>query len=104
VIQHFRERQHAFRLGADVHYNVCRSQLENRAFDYAVFSYGFFRLRGEVLESRSKVLAGVFIVRRRVRRFCSGARRSGRSLIRLGLALLSLVGLGVVFFTHSMLG
>ena len=50
VIQHFRQRQHAFRLGAHVYDNVGRRQLEHRAFDHAVFSHGLLGLRGEAFK------------------------------------------------------
>ncbi len=93
VIQYLRERQHAFRLGADVYNDVSRRQLQHRAFDHTVFSHGLFGLRGEVLQRRGKVLIGGLIVgsSRRVRRFLGGSCGCGRScsLIRFRQMLLS---------------
>ena len=58
VIEHFRERQHAFRLRANIHDHVGGGQLENRALDDAIFADGFFGLGGEGLERRGEILAG----------------------------------------------
>src|SRR5580692_1370219 len=50
VIEYFRQRQHAFRLGADIDYHVGRGQLQHRAFDHAIFTYGLFGFGGEGLQ------------------------------------------------------
>src|ERR1039458_1023481 len=104
VIQHYREGQHAFRLGAHIHYNVGGSQFEHCAFNHAVFSHGFFRLRGEALERRGEILAGVFIVGSRS---CTrSVSRSGCcwSLIRLSLMRLGRLRIWRVLFTHLLFG
>ena len=58
VIENFRQRQHAFRLGADIHDHVRAGQLQDRALDDAVFTHRLFGLGREVLENRGEVLAG----------------------------------------------
>ena len=42
VIENFRQRQHAFRLGADIHDHMRAGQLQNRALDDAVFTHRLF--------------------------------------------------------------
>ena len=56
VIEHFRQRQHAFRLGADIHDHMSAGQLQNRALDDAVFTDRFFGLGGEGLQRGGEVL------------------------------------------------
>ncbi len=58
VIEHFRQRQHAFRLGADIDDHVSAGELENRALDDAIFADRFFGLGGESLERGGEVLGG----------------------------------------------
>src|SRR6266849_1134886 len=58
VVENFRERQHAFRLGTDVDDHVGARQLEHGAFDHTVFADGFFGFRGESFERGGKVFAG----------------------------------------------
>ena len=50
VIENFRQRQHAFRLGADIHDDVRAGQLQNRALDDAVFTHRLFGFGGESLQ------------------------------------------------------
>ena len=62
VVQNFREREHAFRLCADVDYHVRAGELQHRAFDDAVFADRFFGLSGEGLERGGEILAGSVLV------------------------------------------
>ena len=81
VIEHFRKRQHSFRLGADVNHDVRRSKLQHSAFDDAIFSHGLFGFRGEVLKRGCEVFACMLVVGGgcRTRRFLGGRSCSGRS-------------------------
>src|SRR5581483_114456 len=55
VIQHFGNGQHPLRLGADVHDDMRRSNLQHRALYYLVFADRFFALGSEVLERGREV-------------------------------------------------
>jgi len=92
VIEHFRQRQHAFRLGADIDNHVSAGELQNGALDDAIFADRLFRLGGERLECGGEILGGRGLVlsRRdwlRRGRFAERFAGVGR-LILLGLVLL----------------
>jgi hypothetical protein len=65
VIEHLGQRQHAFRLRADVDNHMGRSQLQHCAFDDAIFSNRLLAFGGEVLKRGSKIFAGVLVFTRR---------------------------------------
>ena len=114
VIKHFRERQHAFRLGADVDNHVRRRKLQHRAFDHAVFAHCLFGFGGEVLKRGSKIFAGVLVGGGLpcVRRLLSGGRRGrgwrihgcGRSRLMLSRVLLSEAFLIRALLDHVVVG
>ena len=91
VIEHFRQRQHAFRLGADVDYHVRGGQLQHRAFDDAVFADGLFGFGGEGLQHGGEVFGGADLsspaesamLCRRNRRCVGVGRRSEFGLVQL---------------------
>src|SRR5258708_20698565 len=56
MVQHLGQRQHAFRLGADMQRHVGRSELEHRALEHVVFADSLRSLSGEAVEYRGKVL------------------------------------------------
>ena len=62
VIEHFRQRQHAFRLGTDVDDHVRAGQLQHRAFDDAVFTHGLFGFGGEGLQHGGEVFGGGVLI------------------------------------------
>src|SRR5580658_2510332 len=100
VIEHFRQRQHAFRLGTDIDDHVGRGELQHRAFNDAVFTDRFFGFGGEGLQHGGEVLGGgglffcSFVVCGRVGRSGSrmrlggGVGGGGGSLNGFGLVLL----------------
>ena len=62
VIENLRQRQHAFRLGADIDDHVRAGQLQHRALDDAVFTHRLFGFGGEGLERGGEILAGSRLV------------------------------------------
>src|SRR3954470_3073787 len=50
VIEHFRQRQHAFRFRANIHDHMSGRQLENGALNDTIFTDGLFGLGGEGLK------------------------------------------------------
>ena len=58
VVEHFRQRQHAFRFRANIHDHVGGGQLQDRSLDLAIFADGLFGLAREGLESRGEILVG----------------------------------------------
>ena len=99
VIEHFREGQHAFRLGANVDHHVRRGQLQHRASDDAIFTHCLFGFGGEGLERSGEVLdrSGLVVGRaHRTVRLGGGFRRHGLGEDRLGLAYGGGSGIGIV--------
>ena len=58
VVEHFGDRQHAFRFGADIHDDVSGCELQHRALDDVVFTGASSRLGGEILERGCEILGG----------------------------------------------
>ena len=86
VVEHFGQRQHAFRLGADIDDDVRRRQLEHRALDDAVFADGLFGLGGEASRAQRRNPRRRLVSRRqpgRLRGVSAGAVRLAP--VRLGL-------------------
>ena len=94
VVEHFRQRQHAFRFRANIHDHVGGGQLQDRTLDHAIFADGLFGLAGEGLESRGEILVGGGFVFRR------GRARGGS----LGLGLLAGGLLRLLLFGSRLFG
>ena len=62
VIENFGQRQHAFRLGADIDDHVRRGQLQHRALDHAIFTDGLFGFGGEVLQDGGEVFRRLLVM------------------------------------------
>ena len=58
MVQHLGQRQHAFRLGADIHHHVGGRELEHRTLEHVVFADGLRGLGREAVEHRGEVLGG----------------------------------------------
>src|SRR5579871_1716431 len=71
MVEDLRERQHAFRLGADIDHDMGTGQLQHRALDDAIFTHGLFGFGGESLKDRGEVLGSCLV-------FYSGRRSLGR--------------------------
>src|SRR5947207_13728523 len=56
MVQHFRKQQHAFGLGANVHDDVGRRELEHRALEHVVLARRLCCLGGKAVEHGSKVV------------------------------------------------
>ena len=62
MVQNFGKRQHAFGLGADIHHDVCRRELQHGAANHAVFTDRFFSFGGEGLEGGGEIFRGGSVV------------------------------------------
>ena len=89
VVQHFGQRQHAFRLGANIDHDVGGGQLQHRALEDVVLTGGFFALCGEGFQRGGEIFhGGWFFVLVLGRRWRLGVKVAGSRALKGARAFL----------------